>query len=376
MNVRITDKASFEALQPLNVVAYVRSEGWKLLGFWEGKKATVWDREGERLVIPENTHFADYALRMAEVLDLLGRVEGRSQLVIYRDLTTSSSDVIRVRVASPVTSDGTLGLDEGVALFESTKEMILSAARAAVSPRAYYRSRLPGPADEYLKKVRMGQTERGSYVATVVCPVSPELQTRLVEGIEEPFDRKVTHTLSHALQHAADAARSAALMQAMSPFQDAVPHGVSSNLCSALATMGEIMPESQVEIGFSWARTRQQPANALRKLILPADALPTMREAARILKEVAWEDEIEVTGPVVRLDSSNPDLGGNVIVQAFLEEGGSRKVQLRLNADDYREAVQAHEFVGDIRCRGRIKKEGRYFTISEVHGFKFERPWE
>jgi hypothetical protein len=373
MNVRITDKASYEALQPLTVAAYVRSEGWKLIGFWAGKRATVWDRDGERLVIPEGTEFADYAQRMAEVLDLLSTVERRSQLAIYRDLTTASADVVRVRVASPVAADGTLGLDEGVILFESTREIILSAARAAVSPRAYFRGSLPGPADEYLKKVRMGQTERGSYVATVVCPVSPELQNSLAEGqIEDPYDRKVTQTLARSLQHASEAARTAALTQEMAPFQKAVPYGVSSNLCEALSAMGDMIPEAQIEFGFTWARTRRQPTDALRQIILSADTLPTMREAARLLKVESWDDDFEVYGPVVSLASSDIAQGGTVIVQALLDGVGARKVQLRLNAEAYRQAVTAHESVADIRCRGRLKKEGRYLTISEVHGFTVE----
>lgn len=178
MKVRITDKSSFEALRPLDVAAYVRSTGWRLTGFW-GTDASVWSSAEREIVLPEHTQFADFALRMAEVVAALAEVEKRSQLELFRDLTMAAADVVRVRVASPLAADGSVGLDEGVMLFNSAREMILSAARATVSPRPYFRSRLPGEAEEYLRKVRLGQTERGSYVATIVCPVSPELQTNL-----------------------------------------------------------------------------------------------------------------------------------------------------------------------------------------------------
>jgi hypothetical protein len=370
MKVRITDRATFESLRPAEVVAYARSEGWKLMGFWEGKRATVWQKGEERLLVPADTLLADYALRMAEVVDTLATTEGRSQLALVRDLTTASADLIRVRVASPLTDDGSLGLEEGVLLFQSMQEMLASAARAAVAPRAYFRSRLPTSAEEYLKKVRLGQTERGSYVATMVCPVSPELDVGAVsEVLEEPYDRKVTHTLSKSLLEASNAAKSAALVQSMKPFQDAVSQGVSANLCEALASLGDMLPEAHIEFGFTWARTRVQPPGAYRTLTLATDSISTLREAARILKETSWDDDFEVYGPVVRLESSDPSQGGTVIVQSLLDGGGARKVQLRLNGEAYRQAVSAHDSVADIRCRGKLKKEGRYLTISEVHGF-------
>lgn len=372
MKVRITDKATLEALRPSEIVAYARSVGWTLLGFWEGRKATVWQFGDERLVIPTDNLLADYALRMAEVVEVLAGTEGRSQLALFRDLTTASADVIRVRVASPLTSDGSLGLDEGVTLFRSMQEMLFSAARAAVVPRAYFRSRLPAPAEEYLKKVRLGQTERGSYVATMVCPVSPELGFGAeVEAVEEPFDRKVTHTLSNSLLEASNAAKSAVLVQSMTPFREAVAHGVSANLCDALVNLGELVPEAQIQVGFTWARTRIQPPGAYGSLILPSDSIPVLREATRILKETSWEDDTEIYGPVVRLESSDPAQGGSVIVQALLD-GGARKIQLRLNGTDYAKAQAAHGAVADIKCHGRLRKEGYYLTINEVLGFSVE----
>jgi len=112
-----------------------------------------------------------------------------------------------LRVVSPVSEDGSLGLEEGVTLVESAKDLVLSAARAAVSPRAYFRSRLPSAADEYMRKVRLGQTELGSYVVTVVCPVSPELQpTDLAfqQNLDEPYDRKVDPNLSWGIAEVGD----------------------------------------------------------------------------------------------------------------------------------------------------------------------------
>ena len=370
MKARITDRKVFESLRPLDVVAYLRSEGWVLAGYY-AESATVWKRQAQQVLLPQDSSFADYPRRLAEILDTLAEVENRSQLEIVRDLATATSDVVRVRVSSPLVTDGSLALEEGVMLFENTKDILLSAARAAVAPRAYFRSRLPGPADEYMRKVRLGQTEHGSYVVTMVCPASPELQPTnptLVPVVDEPFDRRVTRTLAGALQKAATAAREAGLRQDMEPFTSAVRDGVSSNLCNALAEIGGRMEEGQVEVSFSWSRSRSRPQVPSSRIVVPHDAVPVMREAARVLKETYWDDDFELIGPVVRLESANPSAGGEVIVYSEVE-GSWRKVLLRLEVADYEAAARAHTQALEIRCRGRLEKEGRYFTLRSIREF-------
>jgi hypothetical protein len=368
MKVRITDRRVLESVQPLEVATYLRSAGWALAGRI-GDAAWVWKQADETVAVPENTEFADYARRLAELLDTLSQREQRSELEILRDLTTSMSDVVRLRVMSAVAADGSVGLEEGVTIVGSAKDMILSAARAAVIPRAYFRSRLPGPADEYMKRVRLGQTEQGSYVVTLLCPVSPELgpsDLASLAEIDEPFDRRVTRTLAGAVTKCAAAAREAALRQNMEPFTSAVRDGVSANLCSAIADIGEGLEEGQIQVSFSWARSRRPPDVASRAVI-PHDAIPVMREAARVLRETFADEDFELIGPVVRLESEAPATGGDVLVYAEVDTW--RRIRVHLEPPAYLQAVVAHEQGVEIHCRGSLRKEGRYFTLRNVHDF-------
>jgi hypothetical protein len=368
MNVRITDRRVLESVQPLEVATYLRSVGWALAGRI-GDAAWVWKQADQSVAVPENTEFADYARRLAELLDTLSQTEQRSELEILHDLSTSMSDVVRLRVLSGVAADGSVGLQEGVTIVGSAKDMILSAARAAVMPRAYFRSRLPGPADEYMKKVRLGQTEQGSYVVTLLCPVSPELgpsDLASLAEIDEPFDRRVTRTLAGAVAKCASASREAALKQNMEPFTSAVRDGVSANLCSAIADIGEGLEEGQIHVSFSWARSRRAPDVASRAVI-PHDAIPVMREAARVLRETFADEDFELIGPVVRLESDDPATGGDVLVYAEVDTW--RRIRVHLEPPAYLQAVVAHEQGVEIYCRGSLRKEGRYFTLRNVHNF-------
>jgi hypothetical protein len=369
MNARITDRKVFESLRPLDVLAYLRSSGWTLLGYF-ADSATVWNRDGHQVLLPQDGSLADFARRMAEILDTLAEVEQRSQLEIVRDLATATSDVVRLRVVSPVSEDGSVGLEEGVALVESAKDLILSAARAAVSPRAFFRSRLPGLADDYMRSVRLGQTELGSYVVTVVCPVSPELRPAVpasLQNVDEPYDRRVTRTLAGALQRSVTAAREAALKQDMEPFTSAVREGVSANLCAALVKIGEGMEEGHIEVSFAWARSRTKPQVVSSRIVVAHESIPVMREAARVLRATYSDDDFELNGPVVRLESPNAAGGGNVVV--FAEVDTMRKVLFHLEGPNYEEAVRAHQEGLEISCRGKLEKQGRYFTLRDVRDF-------
>lgn len=189
---------------------------------------------------------------MAEVLSTLADVEGRSQLEVLRDLQTTASDLVRVRAPSRGADDGTLPLDQAVVFVERSRDMMLAAACAAIDKRPVYAKRKAQQAMDYLGHVRMGQTERGSYVLTIFSPVPPELrpaqETLFPVEPEEPYERAVTRTLMSALKALEGAARDAAVEGNMTPFQAAVSQGVSTNLCDAVVALSAVSPGEGLDV--------------------------------------------------------------------------------------------------------------------------------
>jgi hypothetical protein len=197
----------------------------------------------EEIVLPLREEVGDFALRVSEVLKVLESVEHRSQLEILRDLLTSSSDLIRVRASTGQTTNGSIPLDLAVLFVEEARDLMLAAACSTVGPRAYYARRKPAQANDYLRGVRMGQTERGSYVLTILSPVPPSLRAAEPEDAPpEPFERKVSRTLATALASVRTAAQRAAVTGDMQPFREAVEFGVSANFCDALSRTGPREP--------------------------------------------------------------------------------------------------------------------------------------
>src|SRR5205823_5832138 len=126
------------------------------------------------------------------VINLFAERDQRPAHEILNDLLARTADVLRFRVAIPGYDVGTLPLTEGIRLYEGVKQAILSAARGVINPQKVYARLSTASMDEFIKRCRLGQTERGSYIAIVSCPMSllPERQRENV-----PFARQTTGLL-------------------------------------------------------------------------------------------------------------------------------------------------------------------------------------
>jgi len=195
MKARITDAMALSALRPLEVVSYLRSNGWtksrEKPGDWSRWLRA--DQEGEEfeITVPLNHQFRDFAARMGDVLQVLEAFEARSQIQIFQDLLVTGADVIRLRLADAELADTSVPLDEGATFIQKAKDMVLAAACAAVNPRVYYPSRKSAQAMDYIRRARLGQTEPGSFVITIISPVPPSLAgpTGQLFELAEPYER-------------------------------------------------------------------------------------------------------------------------------------------------------------------------------------------
>ena len=173
-------------------------------------------------------------------------------------MQSAFSDLIRIRAPAGNAADGTIPIKAAVAFVERARDLMLAAACAAINKRSYFATRKPAQATDYLDHVRMGQTERGSFVLTILSPVTPLLRLADLFPMEppEPYERSVTRTLAVSLSAIRAAADTAAAQGDLKPFSDAVEQGVSANLCEALVGLAQVSPSDGLDIGISWSPNR------------------------------------------------------------------------------------------------------------------------
>ena len=374
MKVSVRDAASLRALSPVNVIGYLRAHGWVRYSELQGR-FSVWkhpQHPDAEVVIPASRDARDFPLQLAEALQELEDVEQRPQLDILKDLNQSGFDVLRLASIGPNTTDGTVCVYDGVQLVERARDMLLAAACAAVSPRRVFHSRKPVQALDYMSNARLGQTERGSYVLTLLSPVAPQLHAYSDTHLfpDDPFERHVVKTLAVSVNATLVAAEEVASSAAPSfdTFVEKVPQGVSANLCEAVAGLFKTTEAQTVELSVSWALNRPLPNAIPARTRITEDFVPIIQEAARYFRFSDVLEEYEVRGPVIKLERGGGDPVGRATIYAMVE-GGLRKVTVELSDVDYHTAVAAHDNGLPVRLIGNVKKEGRSYKVAQYSGF-------
>lgn len=363
MKTSINDPGALRSITPAALVAYALSEGWKRVESF-GDHSDVYCRANSpELILPGTDSLGDYPAVVSSILNILSVEEGRDELQLFRDLAGADRDVIRVR-APEADNDGSVSIDAGVELVWQARDMLLAAACAAKDPRAAYRAGKVKDAASYMNRVRLGQTEQGSFIVTLLAPVPPALDL-LDQGTlwpieaEEPFDRRVTRTLTKALEASRRAAESAVRGNGMLAFQDAIGSGVNANLCDALATL--IDKGSGLEVSITWARTRPTPEK--RKIVRFSESEGEIfREAASRFRTLEPRPDETLNAFVVALDRQPDAIEGKVSLKTFLD-GQPVSVRATLPPDMYHRALGAHDASQSVVVTGDLKRAGQRWIL-------------
>ncbi|WP_296817084.1 hypothetical protein [Brevundimonas sp.] len=372
MKAALTDKFALEAVSPAALRAYLEFEGWRSAGAF-GKFGQIFETPegmlGGELAVPYTSDIADYASAVANIIGALARAEHRDEIAVYRDLVGSDREVIRVR-APEADQDGSVEVDEGVQLVLNARDLVAAAACAANEPRPVYHLGKVVRASEYMQKVRLGQTEQGSYVVTLLAPVPPAIGRPQIElwpeFEEEPFERQVTRTLARALEGAHDAVDAVNRGQADEVFPRAVRAGVSANLCEALGNL--IERGGGIDVSITWARTRPAPIARSHSRFQWPDA-DILKEVARELRKQEPLRDERVLGYVVKLGRTPEQDDGEVVLRTLVG-GQSRGLKASLSPADYQVAYAAHGAKVPISLIGDIDTRTRPWQLTQIRELK------
>ncbi len=376
MKITSRDYKFLKVLRIREISAYLKAHNWiksKLRMpkniIWELKKES---KEKIYLTIPSKTTFVDYEDRLVEAIEKLERVEERPQDIILKDIMSTGSDVIRIKPEKYESNYETLPFEEGVALFENAKKLVYAAACSTVHPTR----KITKPATKvkaYMKKVRLGQTERGSYVLTIFSPVQPP--TTLPEMQQETFERKVTKTLLRAI----DATRNAAIYSAktgkLKQFEDSVKVGVSAELCEALSELQERTNAKSIAINISWSPFQSIPEGYKSSVEISQQYIPEIKKAIDMFREVKFEPipKYKLKGFVTNLHREDPTAEkGTVTIKHGVPGGGERHVKVILDDHAHQHAIEAYKYGYIVSCWGKLDKEGRTFKLYNPTSFEVD----
>lgn len=362
MKARIYDEAALRAISPAGLRAYAQGEGWNAAEpYGSHSHVYISAKGGDELIIPATSALGDYANVVSEILAIIAKYEARDELQVYRDLVSSDKDVVRVR-SPDAEDDGSVRVETGVELVVNSRELLLSAACSAWSPRPTYRAGKIKQADDYMARVRLGQTEQGSFVVALLAPVPPAIgQTNLwpVEE-DEPFERLVTRRLSGGLDAAAQAIEKVNLGASMSAFESAVSKGLSANLCDAVSILSD--RGDGVEVSVTWARTRRAPDSRWSRLFSRAEG-QMLKEASRRFHEKQSRPDEQLEGIITKLSREDSEFDGKITMKAVVD-GRLTSVQMQLQPTEYQVAIEAHKTNAQIQAVGTLERVGSRWHLA------------
>lgn len=364
MRIKIEDSEALRAISPAALVAYARSAGWHYLEVY-GEYGDVYAGNNlPEIILPRTERLADYPSVVASLIDVFARTQDADELVTYRTLVGAEHDVIRVR-ALGAKEDGSISLEHGVTIVTQAREMLLAAACAAKQPQALYRAGANKDAVDYLHRVRLGQTEHGSFVVTLLSPVPPTLQQPLFfdwpDLSFEPPERRVTRSLAGALT-ATRKAIDLGMRSDGASFFDAVENGVSANFCEALSRLTD--HSDGLEVSIAWARTRPAPIAISRQEYSQADA-EVLDEAARLLRAREPRPDQELFARVIKLKRDFEEVEGLVTLKALVD-GKVQSVQAVFDKKNYGIAVNAHDKKSIVRVFGDLERNRNRWRINNA----------
>jgi hypothetical protein len=367
-----------EKLSAPSVQSYLRARGWVREERIKSRDIGVYKILGKPafdVIVPHNRDFPDYSNRMADVIEAIATLEQRKALEILNDLLAPAADVVRLRLDTPTARDGTVPLVDGLALFTKGKQALETAAYDELKPQKFHPRLNKAEPDLFISSCRLGQTERGSFVASFICPVNQPVSSAQIPLIPmdevEGFGRKVTARFMRAVAHIEDVISSDQADRLVNPKQGDLL--LSANFLDSLLSFPLPDEKSVLRIACAWApnvpmKDERIPDNAEFK----HDYLPLLSDAVKRLmpslepKRDKFIGKIDVLRGTEREAESGRE---GEVVFSFQEEDQLLKVKLDLSAENYAKACDAHKLSKYVAVRATLVRQLKIHHFEDLEEF-------
>ncbi|MDB4948678.1 MAG: uncharacterized protein JWM27_1327 [Gemmatimonadetes bacterium] len=362
-------------LTPGMLAAYARGTGWVQVTT-RRKEVLVFRRRGrgaDEVAIPNDPIFSDYHDRMLDAAMGLAAKAGVELSDLLMLLSAPEADILRSSVRDPLTASGMIPLSRGQGLYAAMRKALLSSACAVVDPQPYFPRLSRTAADLFVESCSIGQTEFGSFVATLVCPHKqpagdPEYVSVLDEGPGD-FTRRVTTMLMLSAAKIVNNIRTHDERRIVESADSDVV--ISGNICEALAELEPATEHGEVSLGMTWSPTRPLRQRVPSEVSFLKAYFPSIRDMASALRPTNRPEVSTFLGEVdslYGLHDTNVGFRGEILI-SFQWRGTSQRARVWLSRDDYSAACDAHKANHRISVHGRFERSARHSYIHDADHF-------
>ena len=356
--------------------AYLRNTGWARIEVPKQSIALFQKQIGNNFfetLLPLSKDYSDYSYRIVDVLENIAEAENREVHQVLTDLSIPPGDTVRFRVINKDTVGGTISFLEGFNLLEGAKKALFTTACDIVQPEKYHKRLGLKGAQQFIEECRLGQTEKGSFIASVICPFvnqTPEdkAQQLSIFNQAEEFRHSLTRKVTTRL------------MSSLAKIKSAIDRGeenrivdlegeniISGNFLESIVELNSTKETTEIEIITSWSVFAEEQPQIARAIKFSNDYIPVLENIISKVKPVDKGFEDDFVGKI-SLTKADPDIHsrneGEIILNYIIgDEEKVSKARVVLNNEDYEKACEAHKQGKTVSIRGKLVTVGRSKTI-------------
>lgn len=367
-------------LNPLAVAKYLTDTQWKVypvkrndIKIFQYEKGSLF----EQVTVPLEKGLRDYKQIMYETICKIAFVEGKSveQQMLY--LLNPNTDILKIRLDRKEVESGNIMFDDAIQLYDNAKKLLAATALDIINPKRIHFGRIDDSVQQFLAQCRFGQTEIGSYVVSVVCPFAELSET---EGYKQlsiftdeeqcanSLTRKVTNRLMTnvaTIKKKVDEGN----LESLVNYEDSI----SSNFYEALNGLDLYSENTTVEFVAEWSPVVKSNRSSFGRVSITNDYYEPLRSVISKIKECANE-RTEIIGKIKDLKATpiiDKRKFGIVVVVYIGGNGKAKSVKVKLDKEDYDNAVIAHRhgktvrLVGDLKEMPKATMENVIFSVIE-----------
>lgn len=307
----------------------------------------------------DNVEFTLIALR--KLADHLNSSEELVVQAVYDNRLPAQLGKISVRVIADDVQNGQIAFQEGIELFQTTKRFVENFAKSAWKKRAQHSNKKAASVVEFMKSVKLGQTQHGSYIVNVYYPIE---QVPATNGalMQTTFSEQVNYNIASGLAALSDYLDNTD--NAPKDVGDFIQKGISTNLCETLVNFSGKNQHRDVELTLHTSRNDEHP----QIFRLPKAKIHRIEHIATQLAkdEYRWK-KYEVIGKVIDRHSLSGGIeeGGSITVKTEIY-GKIRTIHIELDPTDYKLANEATNQGKPLQLIGALHIKQQRGEMSEL----------
>jgi hypothetical protein len=353
----------FENIEPKEVLAYVKQQGWKYVGELPSRMALYKNDsfKSRQLQVPSISDFDDYSEILEKLAEKLSTLERRTPEQVVADWKGATSDTIRLRMKT--VGDDKVSFSRALQTLQATKQALIASACSALTPMPHHIRLQRSEATELFESCKLAQTEKGSFILKITCPIDAvDRVLRSSDNLPVPFARKTLSIFMKSLHEVKTLAVN-------DDANAALPTILSSNFCKALR---DILVD-EIEVNAKWALTLEQKETDFPNTVtLTPDLVSKIEKLEARLRPALHSQTQTIFGTVEALEGQlgqDSKRFGDVLIRFLLDE---EIVYARLTLDsvNYEIADRAHMSGNTIRVVGLLNSGVRNRRIENVTEFK------